>query len=287
MKVKHNTWLLSLPLTLVLGASSPVSQGSPIDIFGTPAPSPLETDTDTPINVGVKFWSTQAGSISAIRFYRATTNPRGYIAGLYTASGSLLGSVAMQTESGPVPGWQVANFATPISISANTTYVAAYYVPDVPELLLLERSSYQLVAYGLTNAVTNGPLTAPAGPTVGNGVYLYGLRAFPNTASARNTNFLVDVLFTPAATTPYLTLTFNPPNPSIASNAPAGTVVATITASWSDGSPFTGTFSFGPPDSNDGAAFAISGNQLIVNPSGPGLSGDGNTTQNVTIVAAQ
>jgi hypothetical protein len=113
------------------------------------------------------------------------------------------------------------------------------------------------------------------------------VRAFPATASARNSNFLVDVLFTPAAPKPYVTLSFNPANPTIASNAPAGTVVATITASWSDGSPFTGTLGFGAPNSNDHGTFALSGNNLIVNPAGPGLSADGGTNQLVTIVAAQ
>jgi hypothetical protein len=66
-----------------------------------------------------------------------------------------------------------------------------------------------------------------------------------------------------------------------------GSAVATITATWSDGSPFTGTLSFGAPYSNDNATFAISGNNLIINPAGPGVSGDANTTQNVTIVATQ
>jgi hypothetical protein len=228
---------------------------------------------------GCDFWSAQAGAISAIRFYRATTNQGGYTASLYTASGTLLGSVKMAHESGPVPGWQIGNFAAPIPISPNTTYVAAYYVPS--------GGNYQLVPNGLTQGVTAGPLTAPASSVVGgNGVYNDG-HAFPNTSSARNSNFLVDVLFTPAVPTPYLTVSFNPANPSIASNAPAGSVVATITAGWSDGAPFTGMLAFGSPNSNDHATFAILGNQLIVNSTGPGLSADGGTNQLVTIVATQ
>jgi Domain of unknown function (DUF4082) len=249
-----------------------------VSIFGNTAPSPLSTYTDTPITVGVKFWSTKSGTVSAIRFYRATTNPGGYVASLYAASGSVLGSAKLAHESGPVPGWQVADFAAPISISPNTTYIAAYYMPST--------SNYQAVPYGLTQGATTGPLTAPASSTVGgNGTYVHR-RAFPTTAW-ENANFLVDVLFTPTTPTPYLTLSFDPSTPSIASNAPAGTVVATITARWSDGSPFTGTLSFGPPDSNDQATFVISGNQLIVNPAGPGLSADGGKTQLVTIVATQ
>jgi hypothetical protein len=84
-----------------------------------------------------------------------------------------------------------------------------------------------------------------------------------------------------------LTLSFSPPNPSIPANAPLGTVVTTINPTWSDGSPFTGTLSFGPPYSNDQGVFAISGSNLVVNPNGPGVSSDANTTLNVTIVATQ
>jgi hypothetical protein len=86
---------------------------------------------------------------------------------------------------------------------------------------------------------------------------------------------------------PTLSVSVNPTNPTTAASAPLGTVVATVTASWSDGSPFTGTLTFGSPYSNDNATFAISGNNLIINPAGPGVSADANTVQNVTIVATQ
>ena len=247
-----------------------------VSIFGNNAPANAGAGNQTPITLGVKFWSSQSGTISAIRFYRGTTSPGGYVARLYSATGTVLGSVTMSQESGPVPGWQVATFAAPISISSNTTYVAAYYVPS---------GLYMRVPYGLKAGAASGPLTAPASEAVaGNGVVHYSGLGFP-TQTWESANFLADVLFTPAGAN--LMLSVNPPNPSIGSNAPVGTVVATITASWSDGSPFTGTLSFAPPYSNDQGIFAISGNNLIVNPSGTGLSAAANTVQNVTIVAMQ
>ncbi|HZU91695.1 MAG TPA: DUF4082 domain-containing protein [Stellaceae bacterium] len=257
------------------GAAAAAAQT--VTLFGNATPNnPVENDPNA-VTLGVKFWSSQSGTISGIRFYRGAVSPYGYVASLYSASGSLLGSVKMAHESSPVPGWQVAKFASPIPISANKTYVAAYYAPS---------GQYVDVYYGLSNGVTTGPLHAPASATVGgNGVYVYA-RAFPN-QTWEDSNYFVDVLFTPTATTPYLKLSFNPANPSVASNAPGGTVVATITASWSDGSPFTGTLSFGSPYSNDNGIFAISGNNLIINPNGPGLSSDAGTTQSVTIVATQ
>ncbi len=276
--MNRKLWFLvfALPFTLMLNGNECLSQT--VSIFGNAAPNnPVEAD-NAAVTLGVKFWSSQSGAVSAIRFYRGAASPNGYVAFLYSATGGqLLGSVTMSKESGPVPGWQVATFATPIPITPNTTYIAAYYAPT---------GRYPDVYYGLTKGVTTGPLTAPASSTVGgNGVYYYG-RGFPR-STWEDSNYFVDVLYAPAAPAPYLRLSFSPVNPSIASTAPAGTVVATITASWSNGSPFTGTLSFGAPYSNDKATFAISGNRLIVNPAGPGLSAARGTNQLVTIVATQ
>jgi beta-glucanase (GH16 family) len=111
--------------------------------------------------------------------------------------------------------------------------------------------------YGLSDSVTNGASTAPASPAVAG-----------NDVSGRS-----------------LILNFDPPHPSISASTPLGSLVAVIIPSWSDGSPFTGTLSFGPPYSDDNAAFAISGNTLIVNPAGRGISVYAQTVQNVTILA--
>jgi hypothetical protein len=223
----------------------------------------------------VKFWSSQSGTISAIRFYRAVKSSQGYVAELYTSGGTLLGSVTLAHDSGSAPGWEVANFASPIPVSANTTYIAAYYCP-------IGQGAWD--EGGMSQGATNGPLTAPASSAVGgNGVW-HPNNAFPS-SNYDASNYYVDVLFTPTGRS--LVLNFSPPNPSIPANTPMGSVVATISPTWSDGSPFTGTLSFAQPYSNDQGVFAISGNSLIINKSGPGLSADANTVQNVTIVATQ
>jgi hypothetical protein len=265
---------LLLGLAILVPVTGRESSAQSISIFGNAVPNnPI--DDGLAVTIGVKFWSSQSGTISAIRFYRAVKNSNGYVAKLYTAGGTLLASVKLSHESGPVPGWQVANFASPVPISANTTYIAAYY-SSVGRGAWDER--------GLSNGATNGPLTAPASSAAGgNGVYHYN-NAFPSNSNDAS-NFYVDVMFTPTGRS--LALNFNPPKPSIPANAPLGSVVATITPAWSDGSPFSGTLSFAQPFSNDQGSFAISGNNLILNPSGPGLSADANTIQNVTIVATQ
>ena len=157
-------------LLLVCSASRASLAQAPVSIFGSAVPTNAVEADYSAVTLGVKFWSSQAGTILAIRFYRGATSPSGYVARLYSAAGNMLGSVALAKKSGPVPGWQTAVFAAPISIAANTTYVAAYYTPN---------GQYPDGIYGLNNGVTNTPLNAPASSTVGgNGVYYYGL-GFP------------------------------------------------------------------------------------------------------------
>ena len=261
-------------MSLVMLVNDGEASAQTISIFGNAVPVD-PTGAGANETLGVKFWSSQAGTVSGIRFYRAAASSTGYVASLYSAGGRLLGSANLTSDSCSVPCWEVANFASPISIAANTTYVAAYYAlggqgaGDPGEL---------------KNGVMNGPLTAPASSAVGgNGVY-NSKHSFPKSSHSAS-NYYVDVMFVPTGAV--LTLSFNPSSANIPANAALGSVVATITASWSDGSPFTGTLSFAQPYSSDNGMFALSGNDLILNPSGPGLSADTNTVQNVTVAATQ
>jgi hypothetical protein len=44
---------------------------------------------------------------------------------------------------------------------------------------------------------------------------------------------------------------------------------------------------FAPPYGDDSGRFMLSGNDIIINPNGPGVGADGGTTQNITISAVQ
>lgn len=259
---------------LILLSISAMAQ-TPLTIFGNALPhNPV--NPDSAVTLGVKFYSTQPGTIAGIRFYRGHSNRNGYTVKLFSSAGSLIAS-AKGGDSCTVPCWEQINFAAPISIAANTTYVAAYY----------DSNGYYAddtgTNGGLTNGASNGPLVAPAsGAGGGNGVYTYST-GFPS-QTWQDSNYYVDVAFTASA--PSLLLSFSPAAPSVASNAPVGTVVATVTASWSDGSPFTGTLGFAQPFSNDAGTFSLSGNSLVV-ASATNLAADGGTTQSVTVVATQ
>jgi hypothetical protein len=276
--------LAIVALTLAF-ASLPAQAQQTYTLFGATTPAnPSESDPNA-VTLGLKFYVTQPGTISAIRFYRGHSNSNGYTARLYTGAGAMLGQVKLPSDARHfAAGWETGTFAAPISISENTTYVVAYYTSN---------GDYGVTDYGLTNGVMNGPLVAPASAGVGgNGVYTYGSSFQFPTSTYEASNYFVDVDFTPSAQAPTLSLSMNPSSPSIPSTTPLGATVATVTASWSDGSMFTGTYGFATPYNNDAGVFALSAASgasvnLIVNPSGPGVSGDPNTTQNISLEATQ
>jgi hypothetical protein len=73
----------------------------PISIFGDTVPdNPVATDFSA-VTLGVKFWSSQSGTIAAIRFDRGAVSPGAYVAGLCAADGTRFGSAYMAQESGP------------------------------------------------------------------------------------------------------------------------------------------------------------------------------------------
>jgi hypothetical protein len=88
-------------------------------------------------------------------------------------------------------GWQQVNFAAPVAISTNTTYVASYYAAD---------SGYcSSAGYFTTSGMDNGPLHAlQSGVDGPNGLYLYGADAFP-TQTDNGANYWVDVVFSTSA----------------------------------------------------------------------------------------
>jgi len=96
------------------------------------------------------------------------------------------------------------------------------------------------------------------------------------------------VMVSSAPPPPTLSLAFNPAMPSISQNLSPGSLVANAVATWSNGSPFTGTYAFGAPDQNDGGQFAIDRYTGAITVGSSGLpTSDQNTTQNITVVATQ
>ncbi|MDB5586621.1 MAG: hypothetical protein JWP26_1591 [Devosia sp.] len=150
----------------------------------TDTPTTVSVNDPNGVELGMKFTSSQAGTISGIRFYKGAQNTGTHTGTLWSAAGANLGTLTFQNET--ASGWQTANFAAPIAITAGASYVVSYH----------SNGNYSATANGFGSAVTSGPLTAPSSASSGgNGLYAYGsASAFPS-GSFNATNYYVDVVF--------------------------------------------------------------------------------------------
>jgi hypothetical protein len=165
----------------------------------TVCPCTLWTAADTPstasvadaaaYELGLKFRSDRAGVVTGIRFYKGAANTGTHVGHLWTAAGAPLATVTFAGET--ATGWQQASFATPVAISANTTYVVSYLAPNGG--FALDRPFF--AAKGVDRGLLHALAAGVDGP---NGVYAAD-GGFP-AQSFQSSNYWVDAVF--AATGP-------------------------------------------------------------------------------------
>ncbi|MGV9627049.1 DUF4082 domain-containing protein [Streptomyces sp. NPDC003487] len=197
-------------------------QSCPCTVWPASAvPGTVNAGDGSSVELGVKFRTTVAGSITGVRFYKSPANTGTHTGSLWTASGTRLATGTFSGES--ASGWQQLNFSTPVAVKANTTYVASYFAPN-------GGYSYD-GGYFTNNDAGLAPLTAlKSGTDGGNGVYHYGsTSAFPSSPSS-GSNYWVDVVLdTSAASTTPPTVTATSPT----SGATGTSITAPVSATFS------------------------------------------------------
>jgi hypothetical protein len=171
------------------------SAGVTVTVGGRTCPCSIWPDTSVPSNpneadasaveLGVKLRADAAGSITGVRFYKSSQNTGAHVGRLWSASGQLLRSATFSGET--ASGWQRLTFASPVPVSANTTYVASYGAPNGH---YADDTGF-FTAAGVDSPPLHALRTGVAGP---NGVY-GALGAFPTNAYV-DSNYWVDVIFT-------------------------------------------------------------------------------------------
>ena len=180
---------------------------------------------DGAYEVGMKFSTSVAGTVTGIQFYKQTwMSGYTHVGHLWASNGTLLASVTFTGETGS--GWQEASFSNPVSLTPGATY----------EISFSTGGGY----FGVTtnsfgsSGVTNGPLHALANSssTGGNGVY-GTMGRFP-TVNGNGMNFWVDVLFTPSSSPSFSRQTSSTTSSSSSTatpwNVPAAATTATTTS---------------------------------------------------------
>jgi hypothetical protein len=117
--------------------------------------------------------------LTALRYYRASSESGTHTARVWTAAGSLIGSTTFQSDAGP--GWKEQALATPISLTPGQVYVVSVGF----------NSYYSATQFGLQTPAVSGPLRSVAVAT--NGVYGDAAGLFP-TSSYRSSNYFVDLV---------------------------------------------------------------------------------------------
>ncbi|MBC8123675.1 MAG: DUF4082 domain-containing protein [Gemmatimonadaceae bacterium] len=193
--------------TVNFTASSNPAVGEGITLFTSQSPSnPNVSDGGASYELGMKFRTTRAGQITAIRHYRSSGETGTHTGRIWSATGSLLASVTFTGEVGS--GWQQEALSTALSILANTTYVVSVNI----------NSRFPSTENGLANQIINGDLRSVADNN--NGVY-GSPGSFP-TSSYNKSNYFRDILFVGDGSPPPETgeLRLSPISTTVAINTP-------------------------------------------------------------------
>lgn len=244
--------LLNLFVILGLGASAQTS-------FWTKAAAPVTPEANDPASVtlGLNFYSDVAGYVTGVRFYKGSNNTGTHVGTLWTAAGAQLATVTFSGET--TSGWQQANFATPVSIAAKTTYVISYLAPQG---WYADDQSYSWSSLSATPLHVSG--SSP-------GVYAYGANpTFPN-GTWNSSNYWVDLVFTQSATTQGVAGTIT--GGAGAAVSLSGSTTVTTTASSSGAYTFSGVANGTYTVTPSKAGFAFTPLNRLVTVSGANITG--------------
>ena len=169
---------IGFAVALGIAAGIPVA-GVENKIFTNQVPSITDEAAVQPWELGVKFQSSKAGKITAIRYYKAKSETGTHTGRLWSAAGTGLAQATFTGETGS--GWQQATLAEPFAIAAQTTYV----------ITVNANTHFVTSPGGLVKSMPNPPLS-----TVEDGVNgLYGPMGIFPTHTFQGNNYFRDLVF--------------------------------------------------------------------------------------------
>ncbi len=164
-------------------AGSPPASDASYSIWPDSLTPQTAADPETSrVTLGVRFSSSSPGQVESLQIYRTSKNSGKRVGKIWTAAGKLLTRVTLPATDRP--GWQTVGLPSPLTIAADTNYVAAYVAPH-------GRYANTQHALSPSDPQVTKDLTA------WQGVYTYG-RGVP-TRSWHDSNYLVDVVVNPDA----------------------------------------------------------------------------------------
>jgi hypothetical protein len=167
-------------------ASNTVTPGFTVFELGTPATA--DSGDPNAVSLGVKFRADNDGLVRGVRFYKSALNTGTHVGSLWSATGTLLAQGTFTGET--ASGWQALTFASPVAVTAGTTYVVSYLAPS---------GHYSVTSGGFgSGPINNVPLHGVSDSVSANGVYAYSSSSVFPGSSFNAGNYWVDLLFAPA-----------------------------------------------------------------------------------------
>jgi hypothetical protein len=182
-----NTFIIGDAVSVTNNSEQTCDIATSLFTHGESAPSGSTTNNDTKaVNLGVKFQSSVAGTITHLWFYKVATNTGTHVGSVWCASascggaGTLLGQVTFADET--ASGWQSMELGTPVGILADVDYIVSYHNPAG---IWTQNANYFASTY------TNGNLTATTSGIDYAGRYTYSASsAYPS--GTYKSNYWVD-----------------------------------------------------------------------------------------------
>jgi hypothetical protein len=163
--------------TVTNGSTQSCDLATSLFEHGESAPSGSTNASGNAVNLGVKFQTSTAGTMTHCWFYKIAADTGTHTCTVYRVfDGSTVGTVDFADES--ASGWQDQAFASALDIAANEDYIVTVSHPT--------GNWTSNVDYFLSSYI-NGNLTATTSGTDYAGRYVYGASmAYPVNDSARN-----------------------------------------------------------------------------------------------------
>jgi hypothetical protein len=177
-----------VPTATPVASATPLPTAAPLItgevLLGSSTPTTIDANDGVAYELGMKFSATTAGQISAVRFYKSASETGTHTGKIYSSTGALLASVTFKNET--TSGWQTAYLATPLAISANTTYTVSVNAGG---------GFYVISSGDFATAKSSGSLRTPVSAGV------YGAASAMPTQTWNDSNYFRDVVFIASSTT--------------------------------------------------------------------------------------
>jgi Domain of unknown function (DUF4082) len=151
-------------------------------LLTTQTPALQNLNDGVTYELGVRVVSDVAGQITALRFWKGTSESGAHTGHVWSGAGQLLATVTFANES--ASGWQQQALPAPVAVVANTEYVVSVTTP--PNGYFVDTQNV------FTTPLVNGHLRGVAGT---NGVF-GPVGTFP-TQSYQSSNYFRDLVFVP------------------------------------------------------------------------------------------